>query len=71
MDPLTQFHVHESGHEHQVTQQHLVVGLASHALRNIVHHEHVLKTISPRTIHSNDFVPQPYQDTKHIQMILG
>ena len=71
MDPLTQYHNHESANEHQVTQQHLVVGLAQHALRNIVHHEHVLKTIAPRTIHSNDFEPQQYKDTKHIQMMLG
>jgi hypothetical protein len=71
MDPLTQFHHHESANEHQVTQQHLIVGLAQHALRNIPHHEHVLKTIAPRVTHSNDFEPQHYKNSKHIQMMLG
>ena len=71
MDPLHQHHVHDGGHEQQVTQSHLVVGLAQHALRNVTHHEHVLKTITPRHVHSNDFVPQPYRDTKHIQHIHG
>jgi hypothetical protein len=70
MDPLHQYHVDET-FGHHVTQNHLVVGLAQHALRNITHHEHVLKTITPRQSHSNDFVPQQYTDTKHIQAILG
>ena len=69
MDPLTEFHVHNAHNEQQVSHQNLVAGLASHALRNVPHHEHVLKTITPRMQYTSDFIPQHYKNTKHIQHI--
>ena len=69
-DPLHSYHPQHT-FEHQVTQNHLVVGLAQHALRHIPHHEHVLKTITQRDIHSTEFEPQAYLDTKHMQHIHG
>ena len=69
MDPLHEHHVHNAHNEQQVSHQTLVAGLASHGLRHVLHHEHVLKTITPRMQYSNDFVPQHYSNTKHIQHI--
>ena len=71
MDPLHEFHVHNAHNEQQVSQLHLVAGLASHAFRNIPHHEHVLKTITPRMRYSSEFIPQHYTNTNQIQHIQG
>jgi hypothetical protein len=69
MDPLTEYHPHNQQYEHHVQNPALVHGLASHALRNIPHHEHVLKTITPMQHYVTQFKPQPYTDSGKIQMI--
>jgi hypothetical protein len=69
MDPLTEFHPHNHQYEQHVQSPQLVQGLASHALRNIPFHEHVLKTITPRQQYVTPFVPQPYTDSGKIQMM--
>ena len=69
MDPLTEHHVHNSVYEKHVSREDLVVGLVQHGLRNIPHHEHVLKDITHRQQYTGDFIPQPYRNTEKVQQI--
>ena len=69
MDPLHEYHPHNVISEKHVTQQHLVVGLAQHALRNIPFHEHVLKEITPRMQYVSEFKAQPHTNSGKYQMV--
>ena len=66
--PLHEYH-HDNFNLPAVSRPDLVHSIATHALRNVPHAEHVLKDIIPSTRWSTDLKPQPYNTMGKMQMI--
>ena len=68
MAALHEFHQHNYNQPH-VSRPDLVHAIATHALRNIPHAEHILKEVVPSERWSTQLKPQPYSQNGKMQTI--
>jgi hypothetical protein len=68
MSALYEYHPHNYKMPH-VNRPDLVHAIATHALRNVPHAEHILKEVIPSTRWSTQLKPQPYNQNGKMQMI--
>ena len=68
MDPLHEYH-QDNHNQPLVNRPDLVHQIATHALRNIPHSEHILKEVIPTERWSTELKPQPYGENGKMQMI--